>query len=103
MNRFFLTAYCAQERTAGISELERIAGKHGFLIDFKIFSDISISMIVEMEERKVGDFYAELKEIASTLDFDPPAPSLRECLVFLNVTFSRGAGNLRTDVPEVPG
>lgn len=103
MNRFFLTAYCSCDRTAGITELERIVGKHGFLLDFKIFSDISISMIIEIEEGKVGDLYTALNEFVSLQDFEAPGPSLRECLVFLNVTFTRGAGNLRMEVPEVPG
>lgn len=103
MNRFFLTAYCPLERTAGISELELIIGKYGFLTDFKIFSDISISMIIEMEEGKVGDLYADLKNLTSLHDFESPGRSPRECLVFLNVTFTRGSGDLRIDVPDVPG
>ncbi|MFZ2897368.1 MAG: hypothetical protein WA004_02025 [Saprospiraceae bacterium] len=103
MNRFFISAHCSRERNAAISELEQVVGKHGFLIDFKFFSDISISMIIEMEEGKVGDLCTDLKEFACLHDFETPGPSSMECMVFLNITFTKGTGDKKIEVPEAPG
>lgn len=104
MKNIFWTGFCNKERIIAISEIENIVNAHGFLIDFKEFSDLSISMIIELDELKVNPLYLALKNYLNLKDFEPVDPSISgEQSVFLNVTFSKGTGNLRIEPPAVPG
>ncbi|MFO7658300.1 MAG: hypothetical protein R6W78_14670 [Bacteroidales bacterium] len=104
MNRFYLTGYCKNDRITGISNIEEIITKHGFIVDFKMFSDISISIIIEIEDSKVDLLFNDLKKYMKMNDIETlNTDSKMECTILLNVTFSKGTGNLRIKTPEVPG
>ena len=104
MNRFYFTGYYKNERITGISEIKTIINKHGFILDFKMISDISLSMVIETEESKVDLLFADLKRIMKMDDFETlHTNSHKECTVLFNVTFSRGKGDLRIETPAVPG
>jgi hypothetical protein len=104
MNNIFWTGYCNNERIIAINEIEKIINSHGFIIDFKQFSDISLSIKIEMEELNIDKLYAALKSYMSLNNFEPlNSSSNRERCVFLNITFNKGTGDLRIEVPAVPG
>ena len=104
MNRFFLTGYYDKERIIGISDIEKSINKYGFIIDFKMFSDISISMIIEIEEFKVDALFDELTSYMKMNEFENiSTDSKKDCLLLLNVTFTKGTGDLRIEIPAVPG
>lgn len=104
MKRYFLTGYSDQQRLTAIPEIEQIISRHGFITDFKMFSDISLSIVIEIPENQVAALYEELKT-RIRLDDSPALPSdaRRECTVYLNVTFTKGSGDLKQEVPNVPG
>ncbi len=104
MNRYFLTGYYDKERIIGISDIEKSINKYGFIIDFKMFSDISISMIIEIEEFKVDALFDELTSYMKMNEFkNISTDSKKDCLLLLNVTFTKGTGDLRIEIPAVPG
>jgi len=104
MKRFFLTGYYSKERTTGVSEIERIINQTGFIVDFKMFSDISLSLTIEIEERKVDRLCDDLQTIMSLNSFNKlNLNSESECVVFLNITFTKGTGDLKIEVPSIPG
>jgi len=104
MNKYFLTGFCEKERLQAVSEIEKIIAEHGFIIDFKMFSDISISIMLEIEERKIEALYDDLKNYMNMQDMkNMNSGSDNESLVLLNVTFTKGSGNLTIEVPSVPG
>lgn len=104
MNRYFLTGYYDKERIIGISDIEKSINKYGFIIDFKMFSDISISMIIEIEEFKVDALFDELTSYMKMNEFENiSTDSKKDCLLLLNVTFTKGTGDLRIEIPAVPG
>lgn len=104
MNRFFFTGYCKNERTIGIIDIEKIINKYGYIIDFKMFSDISLSIIIETEESNVDFLYSDLSKYMRMSDFaNSNSISKKECTVLLNVSFSKGTGNLIIETPKVPG
>lgn len=81
-----------------------MVNKHGFIIDYKRFSDVSISMSIETEKRKVCSLYEALKEYMRVDDFEEfESNSSKECLVLLNVTFTKSTGDMKIDVPAIPG
>ncbi|MDA3905874.1 MAG: hypothetical protein PF484_07350 [Bacteroidales bacterium] len=104
MNRYYLTGYYGKERTIGISDIEKSINKYGFIIDFKMFSDFSISMIIEIEEFKVDTLFDELTSYMKMNEFENRSTdSKKECIILLNVTFTKGTGDLRIEIPAVPG
>jgi hypothetical protein len=106
MRKFYWTGICKEERIAGINRMQACIRAHGFVVDFKFFSDISLSLFVEIEGQYVKDLYAELSkfmDITSEDEMDIQAQSHGECLILFHVTFSKGTGNMKVEVPAVPG
>lgn len=104
MKNLFWTGYCNADRIVAIGEIEKIVGGYGYIIDFRQFSDISITIVIELEECKVDLLYQALSKYMILNDFDPiNSDSADECTVFLNTSFSRGTGDLRIETPAVPG
>jgi len=104
MKRYYLTGFCIHERRCSINEMEEVVNKHGFLVDFKMFSDVSMSVTIEIQERKVDKFYLELREHMNLKHFTgPEGDSDEECLLMLHVHFAQGTGHLRNELPAVPG
>ncbi len=99
-NRYFLKGFCGKDRAVGLREVEEIVNNRGFIVDFKMFSDIAISMVVEIEEQKVVALYQALKDYMTMSDLkEEPRHSEKECVVLLNITFTRGSGKMRIEVP----
>ncbi len=104
MKNIFWTAYTNQERHEAITATQNVISKFGSITDFKPFSDISLSIIVEIEARKLTDLYKALKEIISIDDHEKlHSDSTKEVNLYLNITFTKATGKLRTEIPAVPG
>ncbi len=87
-----------------MSAIKRVVAKYGDIVDFKLFSDISLSMIIEMEESNIDKLYDELADNIAIDNFEYlNSMSKKERTVYLNVTFTKGTGNLIIEVPAVPG
>lgn len=104
MQNVFWTAYSNRNRTAAISQLEETVHRYGYIVQFKPFSDLSLSVHIEVPESRMDALYVAL-ELQMRLDpvEKTESASDRERNVFLNITFIQGSGNLKTDVPAVPG
>ena len=104
VKNIFWTGFCINERIICISKIEDVIADLGFIYDFKMFSDISISFIISVEEHKIDKLFSQLKKYISLKDFELiNSSSPDERIVFLNVTFLKGTGNFKIEVPEVPG
>jgi len=104
MNTIFWTGYCNNERIIAISKIEKIINSYGYITDFKQFSDISLSIKIELEELNIDKLFNALKDYMSINDFEKiNSSSNRERLIFLNVTFVKGTGDLRIEIPAIPG
>jgi hypothetical protein len=101
---FYWTGICSADRLHGMSQVEKCILNFGFIVDYKFFSDLSMSVIIEIEERKMEALYEELAKVISLSDFDKFNPdSEKECTVLFNITFTRGTGDLQNEIPAVPG
>lgn len=104
MENIFWTGYSNDERLASISTIKNVVSKYGDIVDFKFFSDISLTMAIEIEEFNIDKLYNEL---ANTLSIDKfenlNSVCKKERKVYLNITFAKGTGNLTIEVPNVPG
>jgi hypothetical protein len=104
MGKIYWTGICSKERNEAIGAISTIVNRHGFFTDFKLFSDVSLGMVIEIEERNVNALYAELGNYLALEDFPIlTSTSANERIILLNITFTRGTGNVEREVPAVPG
>lgn len=104
MNTDFWTAYSNDERHIAINKIQSVVSKYGDIIEFKFFSDISITFIIEIMESKIGKLNDELRDVIAIDKYDNHnSTSQKEKTIYLNITFTKGTGNLKIEVPSVPG
>jgi hypothetical protein len=104
MENIFWTGYSHDKRHAGIQAIQKVIAKYGYVVDFHPFSDLSLAMAIEIEESKIDVLYDELTKNIDLEEFEHlNSNSTKERKVYLNITFSKGTGNLSIEVPAVPG
>ena len=104
MSNLFWSGYSKQERHEAINTLQAIVSKYGSITDFKPFSDVQITLVIETEASKIEALYEALNQTIGMDDYDPGMALLRnEITLFLTVSFAKGTGNLRIEIPAVPG
>jgi hypothetical protein len=100
----FWKGICKDERTHAIQEIEKIANRFGFITDFHMFSDVEISIKIEVEELHIDELYKALGDYLSLNEYKGnQSESRNERVIFLNTTFLKSTGNLKIEVPSVPG
>lgn len=104
MENIFWTGFSHGERHAVIQTIQQVVSKYGYVVDVHLFSDLSMSMTIETEEFKIDQLYTELAEKLGMQKWESlNSISKKERTVYLNITFSKGTGNLKIEVPAVPG
>jgi hypothetical protein len=89
MGNLFFTGYCKDERQKGINDIQNVVSKYGDIIDFKIFSDISLSMVIETKEFKIDELYDDLRKKLGMNKFEyMNSTSQNERTIYLNITFA---------------
>lgn len=102
MDNIFWTGHSNDERHSSISTLKKVIAKYGDIVDFKLFSDTSLTMVIEIEEYKIDNLYSELAERIGIGKYEYlNSFSRTERKVYLNITFTKGTGNLKIEVPFV--
>ena len=104
MKRLYWTGYCALPRNEAISRLEIDVNRHGYIVDFKPFSDVSMSLFLEVPENEAEALYRDLSDWMQLDDCDfSECTSQRDIVVLFNLSFAKSTGDLRHVVPDVPG
>jgi hypothetical protein len=103
MHRHYWTAISHEERIQAISDITRIVDRHAIVLNFQRFSDIAMSFLLEVEECKLKMLQVDLQSILS-LDIGETLfkETNSDCLVFLNITFAKGTGDLQIEIPNIP-
>ena len=85
---------------------EVISGSDGYILNFHMFSDLALSLSIEIPGNSIYQLHKALSTILNVSEFDPkdirPA-SKKEWLIFVNISFGGGTGDLKKEVPAVPG
>ena len=103
-NYIYWKAVCREDRNAGISHTESAVSQYGFIVDFKMYSDLEAVLRIEIEESKIKDLFEKLKTVLEMDDVEIlHSDSDRERTVFLNITFSAGTVDLKIEGPIGPG
>lgn len=104
MENIFWTGFSNDERHAAITKIQQVVSTYGDIIDVHLFSDLSLSMTIEIEEFKIDKLYDALTGEINMQKWEPlNFVSNKERNVYLNITFAKGTGNLKIEVPSVPG
>ncbi len=95
------------ERNATIDAVKRaISGANGCIMNFNMFSDLAMSLSIEIEEHHIANLHHALDQLVHISDLELPnlnSASSREWMVYLNLSFGKGTGELKQVIPEVPG
>ncbi|MBK7030123.1 MAG: hypothetical protein IPH45_13355 [Bacteroidales bacterium] len=104
MSKYYWSGISRDERIKAISDIQAIVDKYATIINFQRFSDISLGLILELEEK---DLLYLRKELVKILLIDEnrveKSGTENNCMIFLNITFALGTGNMIIEVPEIPG
>lgn len=104
MENIFWVGYTNLERHEAIDEIKKVVSKHGDIVDVHLFSDISLNMTIEISAFNIDKLYDDLTQIIVLQNAERKnSISTKERTIYLNTTFSKGTGNLRIEVPSVPG
>lgn len=104
MNAIFWAGFTNDERHSAITKIQRVVSKFGDIVDIHLFSDLSLSLTIEVQELKIDKLHEELSKIIGVEKAeDLNSISKTERTIYLNITFAKGTGNLKVEVPSVPG
>lgn len=76
------------------------------IVNSSMFSDLALSLSLEIEQKSVIELYNSLSSIVTISDLDTGSINInssKDCLIFINVSFTSGTGDLRIEMPAVPG
>jgi len=106
-NKLNWQAFSSSNRHETIELLKDIISKNdGYIINFAMFSDLAISLTVEIEENKISNLHRELASIVHISEPEPENINLNantDWWILMNVSFGKGQGNLKVEIPNVPG
>lgn len=96
-----------EDRNVIIENIKNVISRSdGYIINFNMFSDLALSLSVEIEENKIQTLHRALSQIVNVSELERDNISLeskKEWLIFMNISFGRGKGELKQETPEVPG
>jgi hypothetical protein len=90
---------------------EAITDAGGWIVDFHLFTDLALSLIIELEPAWLGSLMARFEMIGIRLT-DASQDTLKnlsldsgrgELKILFNLTFQNGDGEQRLPVPAIPG
>jgi len=100
-------AYSSEDRNKVIEEIkDSISTGDGYILNFNMFSDLGLTLSIEIEEYKIESLHKTLSLILNISELENQSinqESKRDWLIFLNISFGRGKGELKQEIPEVPG
>jgi hypothetical protein len=97
-------AYSALPRNEALQKIQEAVQSPAFITDFHFFSDLSASLQIEVPGSHSAALFERLKTVATIESREAlPVDNEQPVLVFLQLNFSGGSGQLRHPVPEVPG
>ncbi|MFM6983112.1 MAG: hypothetical protein ACKOXF_03195 [Chitinophagaceae bacterium] len=100
----FWKASTVKDRFQVIQEIETCVAHYGFISDFKQFSDLDMNLCLEVETPKINDLFKALQSILH-VDDQGSEPDMNKTsqIIYLHLSFLKGTGDLKIEVPAVPG
>ena len=104
MQKYYWSGYCHETRVVAIDKIASIINNYGLLLSANQFSDLDIGFTIEIASIKVRELYSALSSYIGLAEpGEVTFESTGEITIMLNVSFTNGKGNLKIEVPAVPG
>jgi hypothetical protein len=103
MKPIFWTSYCSAERHEATPAIKALVARHGSVVDFKMISDLSLTLVIELDSSRIKALYRDLQALIRLDDWHEVTPDQNDQIVYLNISFANQSGKLRNDIPAVPG
>ncbi len=99
--------YSNENRVSSIEEIKSIIARNdGSIMNFNMFSDLALTLSVEIEEKNIEKLHNAFTSRFNTSEFEVQNinnESRKEWMIYMNISFSKGTGNLINEIPDVPG
>ena len=99
--------FSGKDRNIAIEEVKSVIdSSSGYIMNFNMFSDLALSLSIEIEESGIIALHSELSQLFNLTELDHTQinpNSKKEWMIFINISFSSGKGDLTNDIPDVPG
>ena len=107
LKKEFWEGYTNIDRMEAINMIEQIISSNsGCIINFNRFSDLALSLMLEVEPHKVKALYEALNNfmlVTGLPENYENENTAKDITIFLNITFGKSKGDLIIEVPQVPG
>jgi hypothetical protein len=104
MKRFYWRGFSNEERAKAISDITSIIGSYAIILNSHMYSDLSLNLVLEIDENKIAPMYKKLIDVMRVDGYvENDNEAVRECIILFDITFIKSSGNLRIEVPAVPG
>jgi hypothetical protein len=101
--KLYWKGYNYADRPVAVHTVESTVKPWGAVVDYKMFSDMVVTLTIEIEACKVDALYAELKPVLDLEDSPPiQMDSDIKIQIFLNMTFVPEPGDTETEVLVLP-
>ena len=80
-----------------------ISNSDGCIMNFNMFSDLALTLSIEIEENKIQTLHRALSLVLNISELELHEINLeskKEWLIFMNISFGRGKGELKQVIPE---
>lgn len=103
MKKIYWSCFTNHDRTTMLREVEEIVNRHGYILDFRQYSDLTLVLCIEIMESKIEILYQDLsKSMRISVSDKTDLNDDKEYLLYLNITMP-GSGKHTIGVPAVPG
>ena len=107
MQKLNWQAFSNRQRVTVIEEVKGVISRNeGYITNFNMYSDLAMSLSIEIEEKRIQALHLALSE---RLTISPrelsgiDERSDKDWLIFMNISFGSGTGKLKREIPSVPG
>lgn len=102
--RLHWTGYSHESSHVLLFKAEETIRPFGFITDIQPYSDLALSLKIEVQGERIQPLYQALSAIMKIdTDENEQQQAEGETAIMLNIRFSSGSGNKRYEVPVVPG
>ncbi len=104
MRKVYWTAYARGDHYRATQRVLDRTSAWGVLSQVNRYSDLMVSVVVEIMDERLGQLLAALEEVVEVEQVeDQVVGPDHPCLLYLNVRMQDGTGDLSIETPAVPG
>lgn len=105
--KLYWTALSQNDRLEDIESIKRtISDQGGSIVHFSMFSDMALGLAIEIDEADIVALYRAFEAFLKLVEEAPQgldSEGEEEWLIRMHVSFGKGTGDMKLQIPMVPG